>query len=161
MVTRRSFDASAMVDSTTAQRADPGSNPKTKARSNLSSVKGTWVSRSREEKPVPKSSMERPNPRIRSRARFSRALAALVLAELSLTSMGDWSLTPIQMIARQARRFEMRLTSYCPVLQRLGVESPGELAIHIIEYVCDGVFGEAFEAGVRRPTKVRREDDAI
>lgn len=74
---------------------------------------------------------------------------------------GLWSLTPIQMIVREARRFEMRLTSYCSVLQGLGIQSPGELAIHIIEYVCDGVFGEAFEAGVRRPTKVRREDDVI
>ena len=86
-VSRPSFRASAIVDSTTCQRGELRSTPLMKLRSSLSSLNGDDMRRCSDENPVPKSSTESLKPRIRKRARFSSAAARLPFATLSVTSM--------------------------------------------------------------------------
>ncbi len=45
------------------------------------------------------------------------------------------------------------------MMQRFRVDDPRQFAVDVIENVGDGIFCEAFEAGISRPTEMRSEHD--
>lgn len=56
---------------------------------------------------------------------------------------------------------EGKLILLAAVLERFRIQRAGELAVHVVENVGDGVFGEAFKTGIGGPAQMGRDDYVV